>query len=76
MKIFDLFGASDHQCEVDDVEDPENPVNDILFNEVLERYHSDKDEVNECSHDESLSSEPVVVSFTVVVFNLIGAIFL
>jgi len=75
-KILELFCSSDHQGEVDNIENPENPVNEILFNPVLKTDHGDKYQVDQSSHDKSLGSEPVVMSFTVVVSNLVWAIIL
>lgn len=74
LEIFDRFGTSNHESKVNDIEDPENPVDEVLFNEVLKRYHGDEDDVNQSSHDKSLGSKPVVVRFPVVVFNLILAV--
>jgi hypothetical protein len=76
FEILDLLSASNHESEVDDVEDPENPVKNVLLNPVLERDHGDKDQINDRSHDESLGSEPVVMSFSILIFHLIGAVFL
>jgi hypothetical protein len=75
-EVTELFCSSDHQGKVYNIENPENPVKDILFNPVLKTDHGDKYQVDQSSHDKSLGSEPVVMSFTVVISNLIGAIIL
>jgi len=71
-----LLRASDHESKVHDVEDPEDPVDEILFDVVLKRDHDNENDIDQSSHDESLSSEPVVAGFSVVVFDLVCAVFL
>jgi len=60
LQVLQALGPSDDECEVDGVEDVEDPVDNIDLNRLVHINHKQQHAVNDKSFDNSLDTSKIV----------------